>query len=249
MTIKILTMSATSTHPSAAPPVHASLRLALQSDDWFASCSGPLQEFLLTASTQRRLADGEPLFIRGDDAGGLHCVLAGSLSIGANHASGSASMLAHLEPYQWFGEISLIDGQPRTHDAVARGESMVLVVPRAALLDWLALHPQAWQEIARLACNKLRLAFHVLEEWGQLSLEQRLARRLWLLAQGYGGRSTAPRRRIRLSQEAMAQMLGVSRQSANKALQVLEQRGLVRRHYGEVELLDLGALGDCRDLD
>jgi CRP-like cAMP-binding protein len=222
------------------PPAH--LHLALQSDEWFADCSPALQGFLLQAAKLRKLGDGEMLFTRGDEAGNLYCGLGGSLTIGATHAGGGASMLAHLEPYQWFGEISLIDGQPRTHNAVARDETTVLVVPKPDLLGWLASHPDGWRDMARLACRKLRTAFLVLEEWGQLSLEQRLARRLWLLAQGYGSRRDQPRRRVRVGQEAIAQMLGVSRQSANKALQALEQRGLIRRHYGEVELLDLQAL-------
>lgn len=242
-------MSAPQSRKNSANPQPATgLRLALQSDEWFAGCSAGLQAFLLAAGVQRRLADGESLFIRGDNAGGLCCVLSGALVISATHISGAAAMLAQLEPYQWFGEISLIDGQPRTHDATARGESSVLVVPHAALLDWLHQHPADWRDMAKLACRKLRTAFHVLEEWGLLSLEQRLARRLWLLAQGYGSRPGTPRRRIRLGQEAMAQMLGVSRQSANKALQMLEQQGVIRRHYAEVELLDLEALSDPRRL-
>ena len=78
--------------------------------------------------------------------------------------------------------------------------------------------------------------FVAVEELAQLPLEERVWRRLQLVAHGYGSRET-PRRHIRLGQEVLAQMLGVSRQSVNKALKTLEAGGRLRLHYGEIELL------------
>ena len=216
--------------------VPAALRTALASDDWFAACPAPLQDALLQLGHMRPLAHGQSLFSRGGQADGLCCVTAGGLHIGAIQPEGQPAELAFLEPYQWFGEIGLIDGLPRTHDAVADGDTRVLVVPRDALVDWLDRHPAHWREMGRLACRKLRVAFAVLEELAVLPLEERLQRRLRLLAQGYGSRE-APRRRIRLGQEVLARMMGVSRQSVNKALKALEARGVLRLHYGEIELL------------
>jgi CRP/FNR family cyclic AMP-dependent transcriptional regulator len=201
-----------------------------------------LQQALLDHGELRMLGHGASLFERGGQADGLCCVVAGAIRIGAVREDGSASMLAYLEPYQWFGEISLIDSLPRTHDAVADGATSVLVVARDGLLARLAAEPVLWRDVARLACSKLRTVFEVLDEVGQLPLEQRLGRRLCLLAQGYGTRTDAPRRSIRLSQEQLAQMLGVSRQSVHKALHALETRGLVRVRYGEIELADLEGL-------
>jgi len=224
-------------HPMPhSDPVPAALRAALASDDWFAACPTELQDVLLRLGRMHPLAHGQSLFSRGGQADGLCCVTAGGLHIGALDAEGQPAELAYLEPYQWFGEIALIDGLPRTHDAVAEGGTRVLVVPRDPLVDWLDRHPAQWRELARLACRKLRVAFAVLEELAILPLEERLQRRLRLLAQGYGSRE-APRRRIRLGQEVLARMMGVSRQSVNKALKTLETRGVLRLHYGEIELL------------
>ena len=220
----------------ASPLAPPSLHTALTSDEWFGVCSPALQAELLRLGRVRALAHGTSLFARGGEADGLCCVLAGALRIGALNADGDSALLAYLEPYQWFGEISLIDGRPRTHDAVADGPTQVLVVPREPLLDWLDAHPAMWRELARLACRKLRVLFVAVEELAQLPLEERVWRRLQLVALGYGSRE-APRRRIHLSQELLAQMLGVSRQSINKALKALEAGGRVRLHYGEIELL------------
>lgn len=215
-----------------APPALAGL---LASEPWFASCPAPLQQALVAGGRLHTLADGERLFARGEAAAGLCCVVAGALRVGSLDAEGEAALLGFLEPYQWFGEISMIDGQPRTHDASAEGETELLLVPRAALLAWLDAHPAHWRDLARLACAKLRQAFEVLEDIQRLPLEQRLMKRLLLQARGFGSRPA--RRQLRLPQEQLAMMMGVSRQSVNKALHTLEAQGRIALRYGGIELL------------
>lgn len=224
------------------PEALAAWREVLLADTWFAGVPLPLRTALLRLGRVQALGPGQALFGRGQVAEGLCCVLEGALRVGAVQADGSESVLAFVEPGQWFGEISLIDGQPRTHDAVADGPTTVLQVPQPALLTWLAEHPAHWQAIAQLACAKLRMLFGVIEDIAHLPLEGRLAKRLWLVAHGYGGRSGAPRWVLNLPQEQLALMLGVSRQSANKALRALEARGLIALRYGGIELRDLAGL-------
>ncbi len=213
-------------------------RELLGEDEWFATAPAELRGALMRLGRLQRLAAGEALFARGQAAEGLCCVLEGTLRVRALRADGVESVLAFVEPGQWFGEISLIDGRPRTHDAVADGPTVVWQVPQAGLLAWLGAHPAHWRPIARLACAKLRMAFGMLEDIAQLPLEGRLARRLCLLASGYGGRSGPLRTTLRLPQEQLALMLGVSRQSANKALRALEARGVIALRYGVIELKD-----------
>lgn len=223
-------------------PAPLTLLLALRTQPWFASCPPALQTALLERARLWRLAPGEPLFERGGMPEGLCCVVAGALRVGAVQADGSQSMLFILEPYQWFGEISMLDGLPRTHDAVAEIESTVLVVPRAELHAWLDAHPVHWRDIARLACGKLRMVFMALEDFTQLPLEQRLAKHLLLAFSGFGASAAPVRRRLRLPQENLALMMGVSRQTINKALRGLEDAGAIARHYAEIELLDAAVL-------
>ncbi|HET7792318.1 MAG TPA: Crp/Fnr family transcriptional regulator [Rhizobacter sp.] len=231
--------------PHANPPIPL---ISLQTDPWFASCAPELQAALLMLGRTRRLGAGERLFVRGDNADGLCCVTSGALRVGALQPDGSESLLAYVEPFQWFGEISLIDNLPRTHDAVADGETTLILVPQDALLAWLSEHPLHWRDMARLACAKLRMAFTVLEDIAHLPLEQRLAKQLWQVAHGYGARADAPQRQIRLPQEQLALMLGVSRQTANKALRALQEQGVLRLHYGAIELVDVAALARAAGL-
>jgi len=223
------------------------LRALLRRDDWFASCPPALQQALLALAQPLRLAAGERLFARGSGSEGLCCVTEGALQVGALTADGELRLLATLGPGQWFGEIALIDGGPRTHDAEADGPTALLLVPAGALRDWLAAHPAHWRDLARLVCTKLRASFQALEDSGRGTLEQRLARRLLLLARGYGTQQRQPGRLLRLPQERLAQMLGLSRQSVNPALRAMAARGWLALHYGTVELLDLAALQAAAD--
>lgn len=235
--------------PRSEPAPPTLLLPALRSNAWFASCPAGLQQALLERARTWQLADGERLFARGEAAEGLCCVLAGALHVGALQTDGSQTLLAYLEPYQWFGEISMFDDLPRTHDAVAEGATRLLVVPRAELKAWLADNPADWQHLGRLACGKLRLLFTVLEDITHLPLDRRLAKRLWLAAHGYDALpgSAPPRRRVRVPQEQLALMLGVSRQSVNKALRQLEAQGLVALRYGGIEILELERLREATE--
>ncbi|MBB2485511.1 Crp/Fnr family transcriptional regulator [Mitsuaria sp. WAJ17] len=226
-------------------------RRALARSRWFASCEAELQAALCALGHSLSLVDGELLFHQGQLSAGLCCVLSGALEVGRLQPDGTQSLLAWLEGGHWFGEISLLDGQPRTHDVRSDGPSRLWLVPEAALVGWLEQHPRHWRSIARLACAKLRQSFEVLEDIARLPLEARLAKRLLQVAQGYGEQDLTPAegtspRRLRLPQEQLALMMGVSRQTVNKALKSLEAQGAIALRYGGIELLEpqaLAALG------
>ncbi len=221
-----------------------SLLPALRSHVWFASCPEPFQLALLELSRLWHLKPGETLFSRGDEHDNLCCVVAGALKVGSTDPrDGTHRLSLYLEPYQWIGEISMLDGLPRGQDAIADVDTTVIVVSGLKLAAWLAENPQYWRDIARLACGKLRMILTAMEDNATLSLEERLARRLLFSATGFG-QSTSPviRKRVRLPQDYLARMLGVSRQTINKALRILERENVLALHYAEVEILDMAAL-------
>jgi CRP/FNR family transcriptional regulator, cyclic AMP receptor protein len=218
------------------------LRHRMRTNDWFRDCSDVLQDALLAHGRQRRLRAGEHLFVHGAPDGGLYCVLGGSISVQAVGSQDEAPVLLVLEPCHWFGELTLIDGRPRTHDAVAEAPSLVWCVPRAPLEDWLEANPRHWREIARLAGGKLRIAFQIFDLEIRSPMTERVARRLRLATLGWGWRSSQPRDNLRLSQEQLARMLGTSRSSVNKSLRELERLGAVELHYGAIEVRDSGLL-------
>lgn len=204
---------------------------------WFSQLPVGLRDALLAMAQLRRLAPGQRLFRRGDPPCGLYAVLEGAMRVGSIGESGKEALLVLVEPPHWFGEISLFDGQPRTHDAFAEGQVTLLHLPQVPLLALLEQEPRYWREIALLMSQKLRLAFIALEEMSLLPAPQRLARRLLMIAEGYGALS-GHRRVLHLAQEPLAMMLAISRQTTNQILKELEAQGAVRLTYGEIEILD-----------
>jgi CRP-like cAMP-binding protein len=213
----------------------------LRSGRWFAGLPDALQAALVGGAVVRRLPARGRLFSRGDEADGLYAVLDGGIRVSGASESGREALLTLLEPPSWFGEISIFDGQPRTHDAVAEGEALVLHVPRRALDAVLEAEPRYWRELGLLVTSKLRLAFVAMEDMALLPIAVRLARRLAMMAEGYGEREHQ-RRTVEVSQEQLAQMLSTSRQTANQLLKELAARGLIRLSYGTIEILDLAGL-------
>jgi CRP/FNR family cyclic AMP-dependent transcriptional regulator len=212
------------------------LRRALCADHWFQSCPEVLQTALIALGRPKRLSHAEPLFLKGDPGHGLYCVLHGAVLVSNINEEGKVSVLSQVEPVQWFGEIAALDRVPRHFSAHANGDAEVLCVDGPGLEAWLNAHPLHWRHIGILVSAKLRVALDVLQEAAFLPMEQRILRRLERIATGYGSRVT-PQRHVKVPQEVIAQMMGISRQSANKALKTLEESGFIARNYGMVELL------------
>ncbi|VXC47952.1 Crp/Fnr family transcriptional regulator [Pseudomonas sp. 8Z] len=221
------------------PDPHTHLARLLQGQ-WFAALPPILRDALLEMAQVQRLDAGQRLFRRGDKPSGLYAVVDGAMRVGAVSESGKEALLTLIEPPYWFGEISLFDGLPRTHDAFAESPSTLLLLPQAELLALLERQPQYWRDFALLMSHKLRLAFHALEDMSLLPAAPRLARRLLLIAENYG--EGEPRRVLHLAQEQLALMLSLSRQTTNQILKELAAQGIVRLTYGEIEILDLSRL-------
>ncbi|MDB6144204.1 MAG: cyclic nucleotide-binding domain protein [Pseudomonas sp.] len=216
-------------------------RTRLLTGYWFSNLPADLQDSLIDAARLRRLTPGKPLFRRGDPPCGLYAVLEGAIRIGAVSEHGKQTLLSRIELPYWFGEVSLFDGLPRTHDAFSEAHSILLQVPQAALLKLLEKEPHYWRYFALLMSQKLRLTFVHLEQQSSLPAPARVACRLLLIAEGYGEINHS-RRVIEASQEQLAQMLSMSRQTTNKILKDLEADGVLEISYGEIKILDLKKL-------
>ena len=212
-------------------------RARLMTGQWFSHLPVQLQNSLLALARIRRLSPGQALFQRGDPPCGLYAVLDGAVRIGTMNEQGKEALLSLVEPWHWFGEIGVFDGQPRTHDAYAVGPCTLLQIPQAALLDLLTAQPAHWRQLALLMSHKLRLTFISLEQLSLMPAPARLAHRLLLIAEGYG-ELEQPRRVLQLPQEQLALMLSLSRQTTNQILKDLQSQGILQLSYGAIEILD-----------
>jgi CRP/FNR family transcriptional regulator, cyclic AMP receptor protein len=220
----------------------------LERSAWFRSAPAAMQAQLVDSGRVERLVAGERLFTRGDSDDGLYCVLDGLIRIGAASSSGKEALLAVIEPVNWFGEIALFDNRPRTHNAYAERDAELFHLPRAALSAMLERTPAYWHVFGLLLTQKLRLAFDAIEEAALLPAAQRVARRLLLMAGGYG-EPGALRRTLKVPQEDLAMMLALSRQTINQVLKQFEMQGALKLRYAEIEIADVRKLAALADLD
>lgn len=216
----------------------------LSQGQWFSRVPAPFQDSLLTRARVRRLAPGQRLFQRGDPPCGLYAVLEGAVRVGGVNEEGKEALLALVEAPQWFGEIGVFDGRPRTHDAYGVGHCILLHMPQATLHALLEEQPQHWRALALLMSQKLRLSFIGLEQLRLMPASVRLAHRLLMIIDGHGDIEPS-RRLVQLPQEDLAAMLSLSRQTTNALLKDLQAQGIVRLGYGAIEILDAGRLREA----
>ncbi len=218
----------------------ATITEVLSRGRWFGDLDAAFQHDLVDAGRVRALAAGERLFSRGDAGDGLYAMLDGVVRVAAVTNEGKELLLTRVEAPTWFGEIAVFDRQVRTHDCIADGEAAVLHVPTKDIDTLLEKDARRYRDLGVLVANKLRITFTILEDAAH-PLPVRIARRLLVLAEGHGEHDKALRT-VRLTQEQLASMVSVSRQSGNAALKELESKGLVRVAYGVIELRDVPGL-------
>ncbi|EUC11675.1 Crp/Fnr family transcriptional regulator [Paraburkholderia hospita] len=216
-------------------------RPQLESTPWFRGLPVELQDYLMSHATLLRLEKGQLLYRCGDPSYGLYAVLEGALSVGTVGIDGKESLLAVLGPTAWVGEISMFDGLPRPHDAIAVSRALFMHVPEAALQNLLDATPRYWRDFAQLMAQRLRLSFKSTESLALQPAAQRIASRLLLIAEGYDGLN-AVQSKIRLSQDSLASMVSLSRQTTNQLLKSLESQQIISLKFGEIQILDIERL-------
>jgi len=201
----------------------------IENGSWFSRLSLPLRNAILSRSMVRRVADGVLMGARGSPADEWCGVAMGAVRISSVSLSGKQVTLTYVEPGVWFGDISLFDGLPHTHDANAHGDTTLLVVRKADFKELLAQHIELYEALLRLNCRRLRLMFDVVEDLNTRPLAARLAKQILLLARSYGiAQGEEIRIGLQLAQEDLAQLLGASRQRVNQELKGFERDGAVR---------------------
>lgn len=224
--------------------ISAEQLMVLSSSEWFGALEPAFQQAVVASSRIMTVTAGGTVFHRGDASDGIYCVMSGAICFGGNAASGRGAIAALVEAPQWFGEVALFDGGPRTHDAWADIASTLLHLPLRHLTRILADDPGRWQQLGRLLVRKLRIALTLLEDLALEPPKVRLARCLINLLEGYGQRTAAPSRSLRVSQERLGMMLSLSRQTVNELLRHLEQEQIIQCKRGGVRILDLSRLSE-----
>ena len=209
----------------------------------FAHVSTEGLQLLARSMRSRRFRRNEVIFHQGDPGNQLHVVASGAVKILLPSAEGEEAIIATLRPGDFFGELALLDGAPRSATAAALEATETLGLPREAFLDLLERDPDLRRALlASLTGELRRLTGHV-EELHFLDLAGRLAMRLVRLAQEA---APAARGEVRLdwpyTQSDLASMIGGTRQSVNRLLTGLVNDDLVRIERDTLVIVDLDRL-------
>jgi CRP-like cAMP-binding protein len=227
------------------PAATLELLPALSTNPWFGALPLADRKAVLAACEMQRLRPGEMLFRQGDRVppgrGAFYGLVSGRIKASSLREDGKEAILVVLEAGNWFGEISLIDQQPRTHDATALGEAEVLALPRRAF-DALMKRPAFALAVCRMLAARVRSLYGMVEDATLRSTRARVARRLLLLARGDATQAPDARPVVPVSQESLAMMLGITRQTLSKELKALVGEGAVVLGYGRIEIASVAKL-------
>jgi len=189
---------------------------------------------LFTSATPVKLRADAVLFLAGDAGDGCYRVEDGLLKVAMISRSGTERILAFLGPGAIVGELSIIDGLPRSASVVAVRESVLSFLSRAAFEDFTAKHPEVYKSLVTLLATRLRETDAVIAAGSFLPLRGRVACTLLELAQDFGQDVGAGRIVIRqkIGQSDLAAMAGIARENVSRILNDWKRRKLVSRLSG-----------------
>ncbi len=221
-------------------------RSAINQGRWFASLSPSLRHDILRCAYVKRYKDGELISARGDPSEEWNACAKGAVRVSSTSITGKQITLTYIEPGLWFGDISIFDGERRTHDTYAHGDTTLLCVSRGDLRKILEQHVELYEAMLKLHSRRIRILFGLVEDLNTLPLRARLAKQLLHLVRSYGVASLADgsetRIGLQLAQEELAQLLGASRQRVNQELKAMEREDGIRIEPGGLVIRDRDAL-------
>jgi len=184
-------------------------------------------------SHRRSLIKDELIFQQGDAGDTLYAVISGQVRISVSAEDGKEIFLNIMEPGDAFGEIALIDGEPRTATATAITDVGLITIERKRFMNLMEQEPKLAIHLLHVFCERLRWTSGLVEDAAFLDVPSRLAKRLLKLCERHGN-LTDRGIQVDISQSELAQFLNVSRQKVNKYLQEWRKAGAIELARGKI---------------
>jgi CRP/FNR family transcriptional regulator, cyclic AMP receptor protein len=198
---------------------------------------------LRASMTQTKIRRGEVLFREGDSGDRLFVVTDGKVKLGRSSSDGRENLLAILGPGQMFGELSLFDPGPRSATVTAVTDVTMLVLSHDEMVRWLSGRPEVARGLLSQLAARLRKANDVVADLVFSDVPGRVAKALLDLSARFG-RTADDGVHVHhdLTQEELAQLVGASRETVNKALADFASRGWLRLEPRSVVIMDIERL-------
>ena len=216
---------------------------ALRWNEVFGSWPLVRQEELLKSARLERYARHARVLARDRHPRDILVVVSGSLEISSLNASGRKYVNTLLGPGMVAPLVRLLEDAPVNFDYHAHEDALIIHLHADAVVAVLDAEPVLWREVARLALQRQRLSLSMLHGLTLGTVRRRIAATLLTLAEYYGApQESGMDLRVRLPQQELAALLGLSRQTISKQLRTLADEGTIAMSYKRVALLDMPAL-------
>lgn len=199
---------------------------------------------LRASLTETDVPKGEVLFTEGEPGDSMYVIVDGKVKLGQTSNDGRESLLGVLGPGEMFGELSLFDPGVRTSTATALTDAVVLGLGHAQLTPWLTGRPEVAAALLQALARRLRRTNEAMADLVFSDVPGRVAKALMDLGEKFG--TVTPDGLMvthDMTQEELAQLVGASRETVNKALADFAQRGWIRLESRQVLILDVERLG------
>ncbi|MFN0093232.1 MAG: Crp/Fnr family transcriptional regulator [Dehalococcoidia bacterium] len=192
----------------------------------------------------RRFPIGAEIVREGEPGDSMHIVTKGRIRIVVTNGNGEQTQVATLYPGEILGEMALFDGLPRSASAFAVTETRTMQLTREAFVSWLDRRPHAAMAIMATLSQRLRRTNQTIVEIQTLDLEHRIAKQLLKLAAMHDLESAGETGLLKLevTQQELADAVGVSRESVNKQLGIFAKEGWIRVSRGAITIVERGEL-------
>ena len=185
------------------------------------------------------LPRGRVVFNEGEPGDSLYIVVSGKIKLSRRSPDGRENVLAVMGPSDQFGELSVFDPGPRTATATAVTDVKLARMPQSVLRPWIEAHPEIGEQLLRVLARRLRRTNDSVADLIFTDVPGRVAKALLQLAQRFGSQEAGLLRVTHdLTQEEIAQLVGASRETVNKALADFAARGWLRLEGKSVLILE-----------
>ncbi|AKV59268.1 MULTISPECIES: CRP-like cAMP-activated global transcriptional regulator GlxR [Corynebacterium] len=182
---------------------------------------------------------GTTIFDEGEPGDRLYIIVDGKVKLARHAPDGRENLLSVMGPSDMFGELSIFDPGPRTSSAVCVTEVTAATMNSTMLKQWIDTHPEISQQLLRVLARRLRRTNASLADLIFTDVPGRVAKTLLQLANRFGMQEGgALRVNHDLTQEEIAQLVGASRETVNKALATFAHRGWIRLEGKSVLIVD-----------
>lgn len=187
---------------------------------------------------------GEVIFHKEDPGDTFHLILDGLVKIYLASEEGQEAVLIMLKPGEFFGELSLLDGAPRSASAMAIQPTATCTIDRENFLGFIREQPVAAMTFFGVLASRLRRSDGIIADAAFLDLPARVAKTLLELAENFGRElPEGVEIDLRLRQQDVASMVSATRESVNRTLAVFEEQGIIQIDRQRITIVDREALG------